>query len=117
MHCSKVLGVTVALIFGILSYTTKNESIRMLSNLIIVNGILCHSTQCEAFILWDIAFNAAVVVLINLTNKRKAKGFALTIAALLIWLTNHFVFHSSVVHALGVQFIGAVVLGEWDRCA
>lgn len=105
------LALSATILFGSIFYRAglRNE-IRMVSVIVIVNAILCHIIGC---VQWDIACNAALVVLVLLTSRHPDHVLRAVAVAGTIWWANHMWIDSSLLHMLCVQGVGAYILSNW----
>jgi len=101
-----VLAATALLLYGLVLVMTTSSRVRRMAALVILNAFLCH---VGGYIDWDILCNAALVTLVTATSRWKHTR-ALCVASGAVWGLNHFLVDSALVHALGVQAVGALCL-------
>lgn len=109
MQPKTVLAATAALFFGYVAIVTRNPTVRRISALVIANAILCH-VYGKTFIEWDVFCNVAIVVVVLALAPCKHVLLPKVLSVATVWLFNHFVFDSVIVHACLVQGTGAMLL-------
>ena len=103
-----ILAVTALCIFGVVACLTKKQSIRTVAQVVMLNAALCH---IKGYLNWDVYCNFALATCFLLTDERVRKeALPLCLPLLGVFLANHFVFDSFLVHAVVVQGTGGYML-------
>jgi 4-amino-4-deoxy-L-arabinose transferase-like glycosyltransferase len=106
MRPKKILAITAVILYGLVLQMTTSEFVRRAAAVVILNALLCHVGGC---IEWDIVCNAVLVALVTASSRWRHHRKACA-ASCALWMMNHYLVDSALVHVLGVQAVGAVCL-------
>lgn len=111
MYQKKILSVTAFLTFGYVALITNDDRLkRYIAICVMLNGFLCHSKNC---VKWDVFCNTIIVIVANCTCKDQPTMLCGTSIGVVIWLLNHYILDSVLLHAMCVQLSGAILLLNW----
>ena len=107
-----ILAVTGALVFAFVFGIATRKDTKLVSLMLIVNAILCHTTGRSPYVSLDVGCNVAMIIVVLSTTKWKHSRLVAGIAAL-SWMLNHSLIQSAAVHTTCVQILGALCLYMW----
>jgi hypothetical protein len=109
-----ILAATAVVTFGYVAIMTQEVYIRRIAVMTILNAFFCHVFGNE-FIKWDLFCNTIVIVFALCTCAviEKQKLSSIITTTTLLWVLNHYVLDSAIIHAIFVQGMGALALCTW----
>ena len=105
------------LIFAYIFVTTQKWYIRVVSMMIMLNGLLCHQCSHHSFVAWDVLCNALLTILVNVTTTKQPETAILSSLATLAFVLCSAPYPSSVaceyIHVCVVQGLLGIALSKW----
>ena len=113
MHKTEVIKISGLLVFFWILCFAESFLQKIVSAIVLCNGILCHGVGHQNMIMCDICVNIALCLLVNFTTKYQPTTIILTILAFILWIISQTHANLCILHVFGVQWVLAYCLIHW----
>ena len=113
MHETDLIKISGLIVFFWILCFAESFIQKIVSAIVLCNGILCHGIGHQSLIACDICVNIALCLWVNFTTSYQPTTIILTILACIAWLLSRSHPNLSIIHVLCVQWVLAYCLIHW----